>query len=436
MKTPLNLYDLAYLSVLPAGAAILGYKMLKHGKYRESGPALLGFGIQNEDTAPWRDGCVWVHAVSVGEVIAARAMLPLLRQQFEPLPILLTTHTETGQATARALPPGMVDAVRYYPLDLSWVIRKYVNIFRPKVFIPMETELWPNALDIISASGATIFTLNGKISENSFRNYQKIRSIIRRPLSRITAFCVQTENDRLRIADLLGRSDNVHVTGNCKFDVDIPTLDPDAKAALASELQLPWPSRLIVAGSTHPGEEDIMLQAFEQVHKLFAHIHLVIVPRHPERFNDVWTLLQRQPLPARRISDGATAGTGQPRIHLLDKMGLLTRLYGLAEIAIVAGSFTQGIGGHNILEPAAHGVPVIYGPDMKGQPDMVKILSPANGGTPSTPQSLATDLTALLSDPAAARTRGEQGRQAYEANRGSAQRNIEIIRMYWEKQVK
>ncbi len=430
MKLPINLYDLAYLAILPAAATMVGYKMARHGKYRESAPALVGIGLAKEDPTPWRDGCVWVHAVSVGEVIAARAMLPLLREKFAPLPILLTTHTETGQATARALPTGMADAIRYYPLDLSWVMRRYVKLFKPKIFIPMETELWPNALDIIAASGAKIFTLNGKISENSFRNYKKLHGLIRRPLSQITAFCVQTDADRGRVAALLGRDDDVYVTGNCKFDVDIPVLDTNAKEALASELRLTWPVRLIVAGSTHPGEEAIMLDAFEQVRQAAPDVHLMLVPRHPERFHDVWSLLQSRGISARRVSDGAVCGEGEPRVHLLDRMGMLTRLYGLAEVAVVAGSFVDGIGGHNILEPAAQGVPVVYGPDMKGQRDMARILSPANGGTMTAPHALGAALIKLLIDPEEALKKGAMGRKAYEANRGSALKNLQIISKY------
>lgn len=430
MTLPLNIYDLAYLSVLPPAAVAVGYKMLRRGKYRESAPALIGLRIQQENPTPWKDGSIWVHAVSVGEVIAARAMLPLLREKFAPLPILLTTHTETGQATARNLPEGMVDAVRYYPIDFSWLMKKYVNVFRPKVFIPMETELWPNALDIIASSGAKIFTLNGKISEKSFRNYQKIQRLIRKPLSKVTAFCVQTENDKARVAQLLGHANNVHITGNCKFDVDIPLLDREAQSQLASQLGLPWPARAVIAGSTHPGEEAIILEAFCKIKPRVPDLHLVIVPRHPERFEDVWAFLQAQGVPARRISDGAASVEKQPCVHLLDKMGLLTEVYGLAEIAIVAGSFTRGIGGHNILEPAAHGVPVVYGPDMNSQPDMVKILSPANGGTQSSPHWLAEDLLDLLTDTGAARDKGNRGRQVYQANRGSARRNIDVISQY------
>lgn len=432
MKLPINIYDAAYLSVFPAAAGMVAYKMMRHGKYRESAPALVGCGLDKEDPAPWKNGSVWVHGVSVGEVIAARAMLPLLREYFHPLPILLTTHTETGQAVARQLPEGYADAVRYYPMDFSWLMRRYVSLYRPRVFIPMETELWPNALDIIRESGSQIFTLNGKISPRSHRRYQKIGSLIRKPLSRITAFCVQTEGDRERIASLLGREDNVHVTGNCKFDVEIPGLSDDDKAALRAELGLPQGAPVVVVGSTHPGEEVIALDAYRQVLKAHPEARLVVVPRHPERFGDVWQLLQASGLASVRISNAErTMAPTAPGVFLVDKMGLLTRLYGLADVAVVAGSFVPGIGGHNILEPAAHKAPVIYGPDMKGQPDMARILSPENGGTVAQPETLGDSIIQLLSQPDHAARKGELGYQAYQANRGSAERNMEIIDRYY-----
>lgn len=436
MTLRFNLFDLAYMAVFPVAAGAVLYKMRRHGKYRESAPGLIGRQLRDDADASMFDrGCVWVHAVSVGEVMAAKAMLPLLRRQYNNIPILITTHTETGQAAARNLPEGMVDAVRYFPLDFSWLMRRAVATWKPRVFVLMETELWPNALQIISESGAPVFTLNGKISEKSFRSYKRLGGLIRKPLSCVTAFCTQTEGDADRIAALLGRDDNVHVTGNCKFDIPIPTLDDAEKTALADELGLPWPARFIVAGSTHAGEEEIMLRAYADVSAQDTHPQpqLVIVPRHPERFEEVWHLLQKSNIPSRRVSDNATSGHGEPQVHLIDKMGVLTRLYSLAEIAIVAGSFVPGIGGHNLLEPAAHSVPVVYGPYMKSQPDMVRIMNDSQAGTQIDGADLGAALTTLLQNKATAQQKGHQGRAAFVANQGSAERNMEVIQRYLEQ---
>lgn len=432
MKFP-NLYDAAYLAITPIAGGMMAYKMYSKGKYRESGPAMLGRTLKHDDANRWANGSIWVHAVSVGEVTAAKAMLPLLRQQFPGLPILLTTHTETGQAAARDLPPEFTDSIAYYPLDYSWVVRRFVQHYKPRIFIPMETELWPNALDIISQSGANIFTLNGKMSERSYRRYQKIGSLIRRPLSRVTAFCVQTDSDRHRIATLLGSSSNVHVTGNCKFDVDIATPDENEKRALVAQLGMQWPARWTVAGSTHPGEEELIMAAMRKVWKSCPKVRLAIVPRHPERFAEVWQYLNNQGLAVARTSDAPQGDSTFAQVLLVDKMGVLTSLYSLAEVALVAGSFNPKVGGHNLLEAAAHAVPVVYGPHMKSQPDMARILSPENGGTIATPDTLADRLITLLTNPEQARKKGLDGKAAYLANRGSAERNMEILKMYLAK---
>ncbi len=431
MKLPLNGFDLAYGTIFLPAAAMVLYKQRRYGKYVESASALIGAQLKDDAQNPlFRNGTIWVHAVSVGEVIAAKAMLPLLKNRFPETPILLTTHTETGQQVARDLPSGMADVVRYMPVDFSWLMRRAVSVWRPKIFIPMETELWPNALSIISQSGARVFTLNGKISEKSFRSYQRIRPLIQKPLSCVTAFCVQTDADANRISTLLGRSDNIHVTGNCKFDVEIPPLDDVEKKGFADKLGLSWPARYIVAGSTHPGEEKIILDAYSQVLKSLPDLKFILVPRHPERFPDVWQNLQATSLSIQRTSDRQQHGAGSPTVYLVDQMGLLTKLYALAEVALVAGSFVEGIGGHNLLEPAAHGVPVVYGPYMKSQPDMVRIMTAAEAGTQTPSSELHATLMNLLTSPDEAHARGRKGQQAYQANRGSAERNMQVINKY------
>ena len=191
-----------------------------------------------------------------------------------------------------------------------------------------------------------------------------------------------------------------------------------------------WPARWIVAGSTHPGEEELILQAMRTVWQTQPDLRLAIVPRHPGRFGEVWSWLAGQNVNVTRASDGSNSGTGPSRVHLVDKMGVLTRLYSLAEIALVAGSFSPKVGGHNLLEAAAHAVPVVYGPCMKSQPDMARILSPDNGGTITTAETLHDTLLYLAGNPETARQKGLQGQAAYRANKGSALRNMEVLKQY------
>ena len=421
-------YDIFYLGLAPLAAPLLGWRALTRGKYRESAPGMFGRGLAAEDPAMWRGGCVWVHSVSVGETMAAKAMLPLLRRRFPDLPLLVTTVTETGQALARSLVPESADAARYYPADFSWIVRRFVSTFRPRVFIPMETEIWPNALNIISDSGARIVMMNGRVGESSFRTYKRLGRAFRGPLGRVGAFCMQTEDDAARMRELSGAPDRVFVTGNCKFDTAVPELSEEERRALRAELGLGRDEPVIVAGSTHPGEEEIVLAAIGEIRRTLPDAAVVLVPRHPERFGRVWGLLQSSGVPARRLSDGSVAGpSGSPAVVLVDRMGMLVRLYGIADVALVAGSFVPGIGGHNVLEAAAHGVPVIYGPHMEKQPELVRLLDAENGGTVSPADRLGADALALLLDRDAAAAKGRLGREAVSRNRGSAARNMDIL---------
>jgi 3-deoxy-D-manno-octulosonic-acid transferase len=426
-------YDLAYLAIAPAAGALVGYKYWAQGKYQESLPAILGRTLDTEDRTPWQEGSIWVHAVSVGEVIAAKAMLPLLKESYPQWPILLTTHTETGQAQARQLEGTLARAVRYFPFDLSWVVSRFIDVYRPRMFVAMETELWPNVLNLVHAAGARSFVLNGKISERSFRSYARVRPLLQQPLSTITAYCMQTEADAQRIRGLAGTGTPVHVTGNCKFDAPVPEVSAAHATELRDRFGVAETQQVVVVGSTHPGEEEIVLAAWQQVRARFPSAVMLLAPRHPERFDAVWSILKASGLPARRASNGESSGIGAPSILLIDQMGVLAQLYALANVAVVAGSFVDGIGGHNLQEAAGHGVPVIYGTYMRKQPDMTRILSPENGGTVAdSPGALAQSIGSLLSDPALAQEKGALGRAAFLQNRGSAQRNLEIIRSYMQ----
>ena len=241
---------------------------------------------------------------------------------------------------------------------------------------------------------------------------------------------MQTEADAQRMRDICGRPGRVFVTGNCKFDLDIPPLPADERAALRAECGVVASAPVIVVGSTHPGEEQFALDALRRVRAELPAATMVLVPRHPERFGEVWAMLQACGLPARRISDGAESGGAPPAVVLIDRMRMLVRLYGIADVAAVAGSFVDGIGGHNVLEAAAQGVPVVYGPFMHKQPDMTRILDAENGGTVAEGAGLGDAFLALLRDPALAAKMGALGRDAVLRNRGSAARNMEIMERF------
>jgi 3-deoxy-D-manno-octulosonic-acid transferase len=427
-----TVYDFAYAAALPLALPVLLHRRLAHGKYRESLPGMFGRGLGAEDPARWRDGCVWVHAVSVGEVVAAQAMLPLLRERFSALPLLLTTVTETGQAQARRLPEGLTDAVRYFPADFSHVVRRFLATFKPRVFVTMETELWPNVLTLLGAAGTKAFVFNGKVGERSYKRYRLVAPVLRAPLRQVRAYCMQTPADAARISELCGDASRVFVTGNCKFDNAGRALAPGEAAALRGMCGLTGTERVIVVGSTHPGEEPIVFGAFEELRRSCPNVVLILAPRHPERFDAVWALAQQRGLDGRRLSNDAKSSTfvrpGQ--WVLVDRMGVLASLYGIADVAVVAGSFVPGIGGHNLLEAAVHGIPVVFGPFAGNQPDMVRILCEGRGGVQVDPPRLCQVLSTLLSDDAERVRLGAAARAAVLDNTGSARRNMEIMERF------
>lgn len=421
----LTVYDLFYLALTPAVAPMLAYKALTKGKYRESAPAMLGRQLAAEDPRPWENGSLWMHGVSVGEVLAGKCMLPHLHAAFPQFPRLVTTVTETGQQQARSLVPDLAEAVRYYPLDFSWVVKRFTQVYRPRMMVLMETELWPNALRIVSDSGAKIFVLNGVLSEKSYAGYSKVAGLLREPLSRVSAFCMQTQKDAERIAALAGSDKNVFVTGNCKFDSPDDMLAEQRKAELRAMCGLSPKSRVVVVGSTHPGEEEFVFEAVREVSRHTSDVVFLLAPRHPERFGKVWEMITAQQLPARRLSDAPIEVPSG--ILLVDRMGILSQLYAIADVAVVAGSFVPNVGGHNLLEAAVHAVPVVYGPYMHKQPDMVRILGAEDGGVRVAGENLGKAILDLLDHPEVASQKGDLGRSAVLRNRGAATRNIDIM---------
>jgi len=427
----MNLYDALYLASTPVMAPYFLYKYAVRGKYHESLPAMFGRRLPGAPLAKPPEGALrfWIHAVSVGEVVAARAVAAQLQTALPAARFVISTVTETGQTMARKEfgEHRGIERILYYPLDLSWNVRRFLDVYRPDVFAMMETELWPNMLTLAGRDGVRVFMLNGRISDHSFKSYRRFRFLFRGPLSNLAAAAVQTPTDADRLRELCGPATQIAVTGNCKFDAPAEPLTEPERAAIRLRLLLSEDRRLVVAGSTHPGEEEIVLTAWRaairELPDELRRATLVLAPRHPERFDEAADVIARHNF---TLSRASRPERHDPEVLLLDQMGVLARIYGVASVAIVCGSFAP-IGGHNILEPAVYAVPVIYGPHMHKQKEMLRILDGAHGGLQTTADGLAPLLVELMRDEQRRQNLGRQVKAAVDANRGSARRSVEFI---------
>lgn len=426
MKTPTR-YDLAYFALAPVALPYLAVRWARKRKYRQSGPGMMGRNLpEGAARAPFAEGSVWIHAVSVGEVAAAKAVEPHLRGVFPGRPFVISTVTETGQeATARSLPD--VEARTYFPLDFSWNVARFLDAYNPAAVVIMETEIWPNFVTLARQRGAPVFWVNGKLSDRSFPRYQKVRGILRPVFDAIRGFCAQTEEDARRFEALGIARERIRVTGNVKFDLAIKTLDATERVEWRAKLGVRADQPVVVAGSTHEGEEEMLFAAMREVQEVMPDAVMILAPRHPERFAAVAELARAGGFRVRRASEGENAAESAPQIVVLDTMGVLARAYGLGEIGIVAGSWCP-TGGHNLLEAAAHAVPVVFGPNMKSQREIAHLFKMGGAGTQVESGTLAATLINFLRDPGVRSAEGAKALKVLQNNQGAAERSAEAIR--------
>jgi 3-deoxy-D-manno-octulosonic-acid transferase len=400
-------------------APTVAWQMVRRGKYRR------GMGERLGRVTPWTGmtAPIWLHAVSVGEVMAAAALARLLRARHPDVPLLVSTTTETGRGVAEQRIPAA--RFLFFPLDFGWAVRRALTRLRPRLVLLTETELWPNFLAACAARGIPVALINGRISPRSFPRYRLVRAWFRRVLDNVRLFCMQTTEDAQRIIALGAPADRVRVTGNLKYD--LPALEGAPEpGALRAALGLPPGVRLVAAGSIHRGEDEPVLEAFRTVASSRA-LCLLVAPRHPERLDEVERAIGRAGIPCvrRSLLPGQPACAGGA--ILLDTMGELGRLYAAAAVVFVGGSLIPH-GGQNILEPAAHGRPVIHGPHMGNFAEMRDLFRAAGAAIEVVDGSSLTEaLQALLDDPARAERMGQAGRAIVEAQRGATQRTADLV---------
>ena len=399
------------------------FKMATARKYREGIPERFGFVNKRKLRGLRKGKVVWVHAVSVGETKAVLPVVRMLKRRRPDVKILFSTVTATGNRTALQEGRGLIDALIYFPLDLSWAIRRVAVAVRPSLFVVVEKEIWPNAFRTMRALGAPVAVVNGTISDKSARGYMRLGFLFRDVFSRVNAFLARTEDDMEKAVSVGVPAEAAELTGNLKFDLSPNLMDRHFVANLKEAIGVKPGSTLIVAGSTHPGEEEIVLAAYKTLSAEFAGLKLIIAPRHPERFNDVEGLLRKSGLPYARRSKGSSAD-----VVLLDSIGELMTVYSLSDIAIVGGSLVPGIGGHNLLEPAYFGKPVIYGGHLTTYLGMAELLEKKGGGVRAHGEKeLGEALRGFLSDEVMKKRTGALARGVVEENRGASERTADAL---------
>ncbi|QDT54316.1 3-deoxy-D-manno-octulosonic acid transferase [Caulifigura coniformis] len=414
-----------YGALLIAASPWIAYRRLRHGKDRE------GFRQKFLGDVPARPGarpCVWLHAVSVGEVLLLKPVLDRLRAEHGSLDIVLSTTTQTGQAVAREKYPFARTV--YYPFDFTWAVRRALRRLRPDVVALVELELWPNFISAVHERGVPLVLLNGRISERSFRGYSRIRRLVAGWLGRFTLLTVQTEEYGERLQALGAPADRVVVTGSVKYDgLEHDRSNPRTET-LRQSFGIRAGERVFIAGSTQAPEEQLAIESYRALRNEFPDLRLVVVPRHKERFEETAGLIERSGLGLRRRSTGATSTNGSQTdrpVLLLDTLGELSACWGLADIAFVGGSLSRR-GGQNMLEPAAYGAAVLFGPNTFNFRHAVEMLLARNAArVVHSGEELTACVRELLRDEPARRAMGERARQFVLSQHGATSRVTSLL---------
>jgi 3-deoxy-D-manno-octulosonic-acid transferase len=418
-------YNLALLATLVAGAPFWLWKMATTHKYRKGLAERLG----RIRPFPDRRGrpVIWLHAVSVGEVLAVSRLVGELDRAFPEFLLLISTTTRTGQELARQR--FGADRVFYCPLDLPWAVRAYLEALQPRMLVLAETEFWPNLLSGCFRRQIPVAVVNARISDRSWPRYRLLKRLWRSFLSRVSRVLAQSETDAERLKAIGCAPERVSVAGNLKFDVRAAQ-EADATRLLKA---LAPGLRIVVAGSTLEGEEAALLEAWPRMLAVDPKLVLVLATRHPERFAAVVTLLEQSGIPWVRRSEWRTQAEGSieqirpGQIVLLDTIGELASVYSLAAVAFVGGSVVAA-GGHNPLEPAQFGVPIVMGPNYVNFRTITEDLLAQDALRIAAREELAATLIELLKDRQAAQAMGERARRVFDQQAGATERCVTAIR--------
>jgi 3-deoxy-D-manno-octulosonic-acid transferase len=422
------LYDLILLAATFVLVPWYLLRGLRHGKQRRGIRERLGF-YAAERLAPLRNREVfWIHAVSVGETRAAVPLLKALRRAYPEAALLVSNVTETGHGIARGLKE--VDLCLFFPFDLSWVVRRVLRQVRPSLVVIVETEIWPNFVRLADASSIPVLLVNGRISDRSFPRYRRVRRLLRPVLEHFAAFCMQSEADAGRIRALGAPAVRVATTRNLKFDMEAVIPDAAAVDRLRRELRLPAGIPVWVAGSTHVGEEEAVVDLYRELLREGRQLVLGLGPRHPERCRSVSEMLA-----GRGFSHALRSALSQRpepfaagEVLLVDTIGEMLKFYACADAVFVGGSLVP-VGGHNVLEASLLKKPVIFGSYMQNFKEIGALLLQRGGGVQvADAAALGAALRRLLDNPDEGIAMGERGHALLRENAGATDATLATVR--------
>jgi 3-deoxy-D-manno-octulosonic-acid transferase len=428
LRTLQFVYDFVYAAVLLLGAPFVLVMLVVSRRWRAGLFQRFGFCPERQGDGP----AIWIHGVSVGEVLAARELVAMIERELPEVVVVISTTTWAAQEAARRAYAGHL--VFYFPLDFSFATHRVMRRIRPGLVLLMELEIWPNFLLTASLRGVPVLLANGRMSARSRRDYRLLQFFIPEPMDRVAHYCVQTEEYAARFRAVGVPNERITITGSMKFDAVPDSLPEDVRAHYARRLGIAPGEFVLMGGSTHAGEEALLVEVYFEIKKRDPRARLILVPRFPERFQEVEWLVRAKGLPCARLSqspqDGPPPGASKDSVVIGDTVGELTKLYAVADLVFVGGSLTKR-GGQNMMEPAGLGKPVVVGPATWNFRDPVELLLARGGLTQcENREAVRSELLALHADPARRLQVGASARGVCLESKGATRRILDILRAY------
>ncbi|MGB3210602.1 MAG: 3-deoxy-D-manno-octulosonic acid transferase [Desulforhopalus sp.] len=421
------LYNILHLVFLPVFLPFIILFVLFTPKYRDRFPARLGIGLGQQIPMPLQSGqtsvpkTIWLHALSVGEVTSTVPLITGLRKSYPDSRIIVSVTTRTGKRTAENLLSSLADHIIDGPFDLLPVVSRFMHYIQPDLFILVETDFWPNTLLYLNKNKIPTILVNGRVSQKSMEGYQRLRFFFYPMFQSFSFLCMQTKRDRDKMEKMGLPGEKLKTLGNLKFDTF--TAEQPPSLPTSADL-LPGNRLLLICGSTHPGEEKILIESYCQVRKKHPEIFMIIAPRDTKRSVEIQVLAAAHGLTVALRSDKSSASAD---IFILDTIGELVHFYSLSDIGFVGGSLVNK-GGHNPIEPATFGIPVIFGPNMQDFSEIADALIATGGATVvSDHQQLSEIVTLLLESPELRTQQGHAAQQYVARQRGVIDKHLELI---------